>query len=278
MAESTTPRMGMKKSSTGTNPWPGRAGWMQMLQNIEDRTAKFAQGTFAQRPAAGEKGRFFLVESANNDDYDYLYYDDGFHWLAVAKFGASDDPLQQTQRLGYMDGANGNPGGSPYAARADHTHPYCFGYTRNRLALQWGETVGPGAFDGAADQQYRIMVGMQTDGMDERLLTIKRAGVYKVTAAVHMEGFSEANSPWKTNTILLTIRKNGSEPEHVIAASPVPGIQMPAVRNVREHQFTAYVQLAVDDYISAGFLLSANVATSSGVLTNGFKYISAEMV
>lgn len=81
MAVTTTVRFGLKLATDGTDPWPGRAGWMQMLQSLENKSAQFVQGTLAARPTPTVQGRFYVV--TGGAEAGSVWYDTGTAWVSV---------------------------------------------------------------------------------------------------------------------------------------------------------------------------------------------------
>jgi hypothetical protein len=79
MAESITPRFGFAKQSAGTDAWPGRSGFMAILDLIEGNAAMFKTGTYANRGAAGDVGRFYW-----STDTKQLLWDNGVAWEDTA--------------------------------------------------------------------------------------------------------------------------------------------------------------------------------------------------
>lgn len=89
MAESTTQRLGLTKQNAGTDGWPGRAGWMAMLDKLESQTAVDVQvANLAARPAPGIRGRYCWV-AANKS----LWRDTGTEWISVSGSWQAFTPL-----------------------------------------------------------------------------------------------------------------------------------------------------------------------------------------
>lgn len=81
MAETLTTRMGVRQYGAGTDTF-SRVEWNAVMQQIEDLTAIDSQGTFASRPAAGVRGRYYYAT-----DTGFLYRDTGAAWVSVASRG-----------------------------------------------------------------------------------------------------------------------------------------------------------------------------------------------
>jgi microcystin-dependent protein len=83
MAESDSPRFGVRRWSAGTDTF-SRAELDASMAAIEAKGAIFLQGTRAARPAAGVVGRYYMVvgdgTAANNG---LLFYDNGSSWITV---------------------------------------------------------------------------------------------------------------------------------------------------------------------------------------------------
>lgn len=77
MVETISPRVGLVRYSADADS-PSRADWETTMAALEDKTAVDLQGTFAARPAAGTRGRYYWAT-----DRDVLYRDTGTAWKAV---------------------------------------------------------------------------------------------------------------------------------------------------------------------------------------------------
>lgn len=280
MAESITDRFGFHKQSSGLDAWPGRAGFMAFLQLIEDNAAMFKEGTYAERPAAGENGRFYLVEGGGVLE-GILFYDNGTTWSNVMRLNpAAGQPGAETALPIGSNSAESNRGNSYYAAHADHSHPYDFGWVKSRLPFMYGAGIGPGMFASvhADSQDYTTRGLIETGGMDRNLLVIKRAGVYKLSAGLFISGFSDPASSWKNGAIDLCICKNGStDVANILSSVPVPTFDN-SQGGIRRADVTWTARLAVDDFVSTGVYLRANMATSSGIPTTAYTMLHAEFI
>lgn len=78
MVESRTPRVGLPQWSAGTDG-PSRADFNEAFAALETLTAIDQQGTLAQRPAAGKRGRWWY-DTGNG----FVYRDTGTAWVTVA--------------------------------------------------------------------------------------------------------------------------------------------------------------------------------------------------
>jgi hypothetical protein len=112
MTVTRTQRLGLALYSSGSDPWPGRTGWNELMGLLEGQTAEWAQGTIAARPTAGVAGRMYWAT-----DTKRKYWDDGSAWTEESPVGGGGTP--QRAKIG----AAGSEGTSRVAARADHTHP-----------------------------------------------------------------------------------------------------------------------------------------------------------
>lgn len=77
MAESDSPRLGLRRWSAGTDS-PSRTEFDTGHANLDDLTAIDKQGTFAARPAAAVRGTYYW-DTTNN----YLWRDNGTTWFTV---------------------------------------------------------------------------------------------------------------------------------------------------------------------------------------------------
>ncbi|WP_053207959.1 hypothetical protein [Jiangella muralis] len=112
MAVTQTPRLGLNRWSAGTDAWPGRAGWDQQQQTLDEMLAIDLQvATVDARPTAGVTGRYCFVTGTGR-----LYRDDGTQWSEVNPIGGAG----AGGALAY--GGAGVEGTSARIARADHTH------------------------------------------------------------------------------------------------------------------------------------------------------------
>lgn len=78
MAVTTTPRFGITRWSTGTDPF-NRLQMDGSHEAIESKGAIYLQGTAAARPTAGTIGRFYYAT-----DTTAFFYDDGIAWRSVS--------------------------------------------------------------------------------------------------------------------------------------------------------------------------------------------------
>lgn len=167
MAVTPTARLGLNRWSAGTDPWPARPGWDAQQQKLDDLVAIDLQNTFANRPAAAVRGRYFFAT-----DTGRLYRDTGTAWNEVGPTGG-------VAPAALTFGSAGAEGVNVRAARADHTHPMPAhndaahnGVHLNALAAPTapvgmnGQRItslgAPTAADDAATRQY---VGDQVAGL-----------------------------------------------------------------------------------------------------------------
>ena len=78
MAVTLTPRLGLTRWGSETDPWPGRAGFDAQNDLLDDLVAIDLQGLKAARPAPEIPGRYYFAT-----DEDQLYRDDGDAWTAI---------------------------------------------------------------------------------------------------------------------------------------------------------------------------------------------------
>lgn len=110
MAVTPTPRIGLKRWSAGTDPWPARSGWDEQQQKLDDIMAMDSQGPLSARPVAGVRGRYYF-----STDTGRLHRDDGTAWNEVGPVGGVN-PAALTFGGAVAEGT------SLRAARADHVH------------------------------------------------------------------------------------------------------------------------------------------------------------
>ncbi len=113
MAEQLTPKLGLKKFTSGTDPHPTRTDHNAERDLFDSLVAMASKGLFSARPAAGKSGRFYFTTDAPNR----LYFDDGVAWFEVSSNGGGG------AGAGLAVGGVGVEGVSTRSARADHTHP-----------------------------------------------------------------------------------------------------------------------------------------------------------
>lgn len=86
MAESNSPRLGLRRWSDSNTDTFSRAELDTSFAQLESLAAIFGQGTRAARPAAGTTGRFYMVTgdgtAANNG---LLFYDTGGTWVLIGQ-------------------------------------------------------------------------------------------------------------------------------------------------------------------------------------------------
>jgi len=107
------PRFGQDRWSSGTDPWPARAGWAAQGDLVTTKAVLFGEGTFAARPAfsAAKKGQVYWAT-----DQQRLYYQSATAWTEVSPVGGGGAAVPNWSRAG-------GEGASRIAARADHRHP-----------------------------------------------------------------------------------------------------------------------------------------------------------
>lgn len=89
MAETRTTRMGLPQWSAGTDQ-PSRADFNEAFLALEEKAARFAQGIFSARPAAGVQGRFYtVVGDGDATKNGLMFYDTGAAWISVGSNTAS---------------------------------------------------------------------------------------------------------------------------------------------------------------------------------------------
>lgn len=115
MAVTQTPRFALPQWSSGTDSYPGRSGFNDILALLEDKAAiVFPSGLLSNRPISGSFGRFYLATDQGTDGR--LYYDGGSGWIELNTNGGGGPP----QAI-LIDGVP-SEGNSNRSARADHTH------------------------------------------------------------------------------------------------------------------------------------------------------------
>lgn len=90
MTVSKSPRLGLTRWSADDDPWD-REDFDADNAALEALVAIAQQGTFLSRPAAGTRGRFYVVVSGAPDEGE-LYYDDGAKWITL-RHSTADAPL-----------------------------------------------------------------------------------------------------------------------------------------------------------------------------------------
>lgn len=115
MAEQTTPRLGLDKYTSGSDPHPNRAKFNASRDMMEQLIAIAQQGTIAARPPAGRGGALYCVTDQNNR----VYFDNGTQWVEIA-------PVGGVVPSSVAVNSTGSEGVSHRAARADHRHPFPF--------------------------------------------------------------------------------------------------------------------------------------------------------
>lgn len=121
MAESQTTRFRLPQWSQGTDPYPGRTGWNNILMLLEDQAAiAFPSGPIANRPRSGTFGRFFLAtdQGTPTAPVSRLYYDGGTGWVELNTNGGGG-PAAAIAING-----TASEGTSSRSARADHVHDF----------------------------------------------------------------------------------------------------------------------------------------------------------
>ena len=116
MAVDSDPRFGIDRWSAPSDPWPGRAGWRNLLALITGKAVIGVQSTSATRPAAGIPMR--IHKATDTSRYSW---DDGTNWQEISPIG--DGTVGQGSTAFTAAGHVGTPGTSRVGARVDHTHP-----------------------------------------------------------------------------------------------------------------------------------------------------------
>lgn len=93
----------------GTDAWPGRPGWNQMLAFIDNLAAQGLTGTTPARPAPGITSRFYFAT-----DTQRIYFDTGSAWVEISPVGGGGPPAPNAPTA--------SEGTSRIAARSDHVH------------------------------------------------------------------------------------------------------------------------------------------------------------
>lgn len=139
MAVSNTPRFSLPQWSAGTDPYPGRTGFNNILALLENQAAlAFPSGPIAGRPRSGAFGRFFLA--TDQGDGGRLYYDGGSGWVELNTNGGGG-----AGRPVVIEG-NASEGSSNRSARSDHTHNIPLATANNHGAM--------------TSQHYEILAGI----------------------------------------------------------------------------------------------------------------------
>lgn len=126
MAETRTTRMGMPQWSDGAADAPSREDFNEAFQRIEERTARFGQGTRAARPNAGVLGRFYVVVGDTNaSNNGQCFYDTGTAWISIGAV---------------VQSSSGNAVTSPDAATVALTVTGAANQTAN--LQQWKDSTG----------------------------------------------------------------------------------------------------------------------------------------
>lgn len=173
MAESVTPRFGFAKQSAGTDAWPGRVGFMAILDKIEGNAAMFASGTFAARPAAGKEGRIYRAT-----DTGVVYYDTGAAWLTLTP--------PSSYGLAYGPSASNNPinevGWQPAGAEI----AYCYALSPNQAGFPSPPTNLPS------------WLSVQTNPANPHpgKLTLTKGARYLVDVSVKFEDLDATDGLW----------------------------------------------------------------------------------
>lgn len=132
MAVTKTPRFSLPQWSAGTDAYPGRVGFNEIHQLLEDQAAVvFPSGPVANRPRSGTFGRFFLATDQGSGGR--LYYDGGGGWIELNTNGGGGPGAP------VVIGGSGSEGSSDRSARSDHTHTLALATTANHgaMASQW---------------------------------------------------------------------------------------------------------------------------------------------
>lgn len=136
MAVTNTPRFSLPQWSAGTDPYPGRVGFNEIHQLLENQAAVvYPSGAIANRPRSGTFGRFYLATDQGSGGR--LYYDGGSGWIEINTNGGGGAGMP------VVIGGVGAEGSSDRSARADHTHalPMATTTTHGALASQHYEML-----------------------------------------------------------------------------------------------------------------------------------------
>ena len=119
MAQTNTTRFKLPQWSQGTDPFPGRTGWNNILKLLEDQAAiAFPSGPVSSRPQSGTFGRFFLATDQGTPQApaSRLYYDGGTGWVELNTNGGGGPGTAIA--IGVLEGSSNR------SARADHVHSF----------------------------------------------------------------------------------------------------------------------------------------------------------
>ncbi|WP_427017880.1 hypothetical protein ACQCSX_04495 [Pseudarthrobacter sp. P1] len=111
MAVETTPRLGLKKYTDGSDEHPDRASFNAGQDILEQFVAIAQKGDLVARPGAGIANRFFYDTTGKR-----LYFDDGAAWVDLNPNGGGGPGSAVVVAGTAVEGV------SVRAARADHTH------------------------------------------------------------------------------------------------------------------------------------------------------------
>ena len=111
MTISVTPRLKLKKYSSGGDPHPTRVEFNAMIDSLEGAAAIHVSGITSARPAAGVRGRFYSDTTTGR-----VYLDDGTAWGEISSVGGGGGGAA------VLVAGTPSEGTSDRAARADHTH------------------------------------------------------------------------------------------------------------------------------------------------------------
>lgn len=132
MAQTNTTRFKLPQWSQGTDPYPGRTGWNNILKLLEDQAAiAFPSGPISSRPQSGTFGRFFLAtdQGTPTSPASRLYYDGGTGWVELNTNGGGGPGTP------IAIGGSASEGTSNRSARADHVHSLPLATANNAGAL-----------------------------------------------------------------------------------------------------------------------------------------------
>lgn len=135
MAVTETSRFRLPQWSAGTDPYPGRTGFNNILRLLEDQAAiAYPSGPIGSRPQSGTFGRFYLATDQGTpaNPVSRLYYDGGSGWVEINTNGGGGPGTR------VVIGGTPTEGISSRSARADHTHdlPYANSTTAGALSPQ----------------------------------------------------------------------------------------------------------------------------------------------
>lgn len=124
MAITRTPRFRLPQWGEGSDKYPGRVGWNDILTLLDGTSGNpgaalaIPSGPLSARPEGGTFGRFFLATDQGTPEIPMsrLYYDGGTGWVEINTNGGggAGQPV--------VINGTATEGRSPRSARSDHTH------------------------------------------------------------------------------------------------------------------------------------------------------------